>query len=81
MSHLDHPRSLNPCFQEPVENEHTVLDCPIFNEEGDEIAMGSIDVEYYQVGSKTFIVNTVSACHPDDVSATLYNEFKNYERV
>jgi len=63
------------------ENEHITLDCPIFNEEGDEIAMGSIDVEYYQVGSKTFIVNTVSACHPDDVSATLYNEFKNYERV
>lgn len=63
------------------ENSHLTLECPIFNEEGDEIATGTIDVEYYQVGSKTYIVNTSSACHPDDVQATLWNEFKNYERV
>lgn len=67
--------------QKLVQTEHTVLTCPILDEDGNEIATGTIDVEYYKLGQTTYITNLVSACHPDDVTATLYNEFKNYERI
>lgn len=78
---LDQPYTLNPVYQASQKTEHTTLECPIFDEDGNEIATGTIDVEYYKLGQTTYITNLVSACHPDDVTATLYNEFKNYERV
>jgi len=81
MSHLDQPYSLNPVYQESPNYEFTCLECPIFNENGDQVAWGEVHVEYYQKNGRTYIVNVESPCHGDDVAVTLTNEFKNYERA
>lgn len=81
MSRLDQPYSLNPVYQESQKTEHITLDCPIFDQDGNEIGTGKVEVEYYRKGMRTYIVNVESPCHGDDVAVTLSNEFKNYERA
>ena len=78
---LDQPYTLNPVYQASQKTEHVSLECPIFDTDGNEIGTGKVEVEYYQKNGRTYIVHTESPCHPDDVQATLWNEFKNYERA
>jgi hypothetical protein len=72
----------DPRLDKPIYNDFVTLECPIINEDGDKVGMDEIEVEYYELDGKTYIVNVNSdKCHPDDITAALDENFKNYERL
>jgi hypothetical protein len=73
----------DPRLDKPILNQFITLFCPIFDEEGHTLGMDEeIEVEYYELDGKTYIVDACSdKCHPDDITAALDENFKNYERL
>ena len=72
----------DPRLDKPIYNDITILLGCVLNEEGHQIGTDEIEVEYYELDGTTYIVDACSdKCHPDDITAALDENFKNYERL
>ncbi len=66
---------------EPRESEFKTLSAPIFDEEGEEIGTGTIEVEFVEVCATAYIrsYEADKRIHSDDLHAALREEFTSYE--